>query len=194
MSTIHRILSLSSNRTNEVLKIFDNVLKKPEYINELSCHDMMTRATVDIDHSSINHIVIQEKRSDIGHLLLVADDYYFKNCKYLARNTTVLPKRPMLRVPQAPHTPCTLMAPTGSSILSFCSMKSAAKTTRTPPTAPMMAADTVETLAQGAVMETRPARQPLMVMVRSGLPNFSHVVMVAAAAPQEEAMRVVTAT
>jgi hypothetical protein len=96
MDTIHKILTLSSNRSHEVLNIYNNVLKKPEYINELCCYDMLTRATVDIDSSSINHILLEENRNNIGNVLIICDDYYSRNCKYHARNTSILPKKPML--------------------------------------------------------------------------------------------------
>ena len=41
--------------------------------------------------------------------------------------------------------------------------------------APMPTAATGCTKAQGAVMATRPASRPLALMVRSGLPNLSHM-------------------
>ena len=39
--------------------------------------------------------------------------------------------------------------------------------------APMITADPVATKAQGAVMATSPARQPLTVKLKSGLPSRS---------------------
>jgi hypothetical protein len=43
----------------------------------------------------------------------------------------------------------------------------------TPATAPMMAAEPGVTKAQGAVIDTRPARQPFTVKLKSGLPRRS---------------------
>ncbi len=71
--------------------------------------------------------------------------------------------------PQAPLTPWTLIAPTGSSIL-ILSKKKTLQTTSTPATAPMMKAPTGVTNAQGEVMATRPASMLLHIMVGSGLP------------------------
>ena len=45
--------------------------------------------------------------------------------------------------------------------------------TRTPAMAPMITAEAGVTNAQGAVMATRPARQPLTVKLKSGLPRRS---------------------
>ena len=78
-------------------------------------------------------------------------------------------------MPKAPLTPWTAMAPTGSSILSLVSMKSAATTTSTPAMAPMSRAAQASTKAQGAVMATRPASMPLASQDGSGLPNFTLV-------------------
>jgi len=50
------------------------------------------------------------------------------------------------------------------------SKNSTANTTSVPAIAPMIIEAPTVTNAQGAVMATRPARQPLMVMPRSGLP------------------------
>ncbi len=76
-------------------------------------------------------------------------------------------------MPQAPFTPWTADAPTGSSILSFVSMKTAARMTRTPAMAPMRAAAQAETKAHGAVMATRPASMPFASQDGSALPHFA---------------------
>src|SRR6056297_3298825 len=68
--------------------------------------------------------------------------------------------------PQAPTTPCTLTAPTGSSILTL-SKKRTEKTTITPPTLPIMAT--------------------------SGLPLLIQIVMVVSRAPAAAASIVLTA-
>ncbi len=65
-------------------------------------------------------------------------------------------------MPHAPHTPCTEMAPTGSSILSVCSRKSAALMTSTPATSPMSTAEGAVTNAHGAARcATRPPSIPV---------------------------------
>jgi hypothetical protein len=50
-------------------------------------------------------------------------------------------------------------------------MNSAAMTTSTPATPPMMTAAPELTNAQGPVIATRPARRPLQIMVTSGFPK-----------------------
>ena len=79
-------------------------------------------------------------------------------------------KRPRLRTPQAPHVPCTEIAPTGSSTLSERSTKNTDQHTSTPATAPITNAQKLETNAHGAVMATRPASMPLINIEGSGLP------------------------
>ncbi len=59
---------------------------------------------------------------------------------------------------------------------------------------PMTSEEPTLTKAHGAVMATRPARQPLMVMPRSGLPSHSHDSMVALMVAAAAAVLVVTAT
>src|SRR5688500_6409072 len=86
--------------------------------------------------------------------------------------------RPTHSVPNTPLTRCTDVAPTGSSIL-ILSNPSTASTTSTPATAPMPTETAGVTNAQGAVIATRPARQPLIVMPMSGLPSTSQQVSVA---------------
>ncbi len=76
-------------------------------------------------------------------------------------------------MPHAPFTPWTAEAPTGSSILSFVSMNTAATMTRTPATAPMSAAAHEETKAHGAVMATRPASMPFASQDGSALPHLA---------------------
>ena len=95
------------------------------------------------------------------------------------------------RVPQAPQTPCTEMAPTGSSIL-ILSKKSTESTTMTPPAAPMMTALSGVTEAQGAVMATSPAKAPFKLMPISGLPNLIQEVTMARTAPAAAARLVLT--
>src|SRR6266545_6248938 len=96
-------------------------------------------------------------------------------------------------MPQAPFTPWTAEAPTGSSILSLVSMKTAATITSTPATAPMNMAAQEETKAQGAVMATRPASMPFASQLGSGLPNLNLAYMAAAKAPVAEASMVLVA-
>src|SRR5205814_977045 len=95
---------------------------------------------------------------------------------------------------QAPHTPCTEMAPTASSTL-ILSKKKTASTTRRPATAPRIDAPPALTNAQGAVMATSPANMPLHIMDGSGfLERTHHIHSVAANAPVAEASIVLTAT
>ena len=84
------------------------------------------------------------------------------------------------------------MAPTGSSTL-MRSKKSTAPTTNTPAMAPITTELPTLTKAHGAVMATRPARAPLMIIVRSGLPIMSHAARVAVNAAVAAAVLVVTA-
>src|SRR6266853_1020857 len=70
---------------------------------------------------------------------------------------------------------CTELAPTGSSIRSFPSMKNTAIHTRTPATPPIRTAEGAVTKAQGAVIATRPASVPFAIMEGSGLPNLLHM-------------------
>src|SRR5690606_7599131 len=88
------------------------------------------------------------------------------------------------RVPHNPHTPWTLMAPTGSSIESF-SNSSTANTTIPPAIAPIMIALPGLTVAQDAVIPTRPAKTPLSAMLISGLPTRNQVVNIATDAPAQ---------
>src|ERR1051326_2760465 len=100
----------------------------------------------------------------------------------------------MDRQPHAPLTPCTLMAPTGSST-PILSKKNTASTTKLPGISPMMAAPPALTNAQGAVIATRPASMPLHIMDGSGfLVRNHHIHSVAANAPVAEASIVLTAT
>ena len=93
-----------------------------------------------------------------------------------------------------PQTPCTEMAPTGSSIL-IRSKKTIAITTMKPATRPMTIAAKLLTLAVPAVIPTSPASAPLSVMPGSGRPNtgYAHAVIIAASAPADAA-RVVVVT
>ena len=62
-----------------------------------------------------------------------------------------------------------------------------------PAIAPITTASHISTSAQPAVIPTKPARIPLMVMERSGLPSLVQVVKVAVTAPAAAARLVVTA-
>src|SRR5919106_5216849 len=59
--------------------------------------------------------------------------------------------------------------------------------------APMMSELLTLTKAHGAVMATRPARAPLMIIVKSGLPISHHAAKVAVNAAADAAVFVVTA-
>ena len=86
------------------------------------------------------------------------------------------------------------IAPTGSSTLSFRSMKNTASMTRTPAMQPMTAAAHGATKAHGAVMATRPASMPLAIMPGSGLPVRNMIQNIATIAPKAPAMAVLVAT
>src|ERR687891_1603979 len=96
-------------------------------------------------------------------------------------------------VPQVPQTPCTEMAPTGSSIL-ILSKNITEPTTIAPAIAPMRTATDVVTVPQGAVIATRPASRPLAVIETSGLLVRSHMTPPATTAPAQAATRVRVAT
>src|SRR3989338_2597522 len=98
---------------------------------------------------------------------------------------------PTANVPHTPLTRCTANAPTGSSIFTL-SNPMTASTTITPAISPMMAALMALTNAQGAGVATSPARQPLMVMPRSGLPSNIVETMVAESMAAAAAVLVVT--
>src|SRR5262249_47833926 len=91
-------------------------------------------------------------------------------------------KIPTDRTPQRPLTPCTEMAPTGSST-PRASKKKTLTTTSQPATAPITAAAHGSTNAHGAVMATRPASMPLHIIVGSGLSPFNISTTIAPSAP-----------
>src|SRR2546427_13108533 len=78
-------------------------------------------------------------------------------------------------MPHNPFTPCTEIAPTGSSMRSLPSMKNTATQTNTPAIPPISTADGAVTNAHGAVMATNPASVPLAIMEGSGLPYLNHI-------------------
>ena len=75
----------------------------------------------------------------------------------------------MQSTPKMPPTPCTEIAPTGSSI-PLRSKKNTDSTMRTAAMMPITAAAHGCTNAHGAVMATRPASMPFTIMPGSGLP------------------------
>ena len=99
---------------------------------------------------------------------------------------------PTHSVPKMPFTRWTDVAPTGSSSF-ILSKKSTANTTSTPAMRPMRRALPMPTKAHGAVIATRPARPPLSVMLRSGLPPMNQIVMSALIDAAAAAVLVVTA-
>src|SRR5437879_9245919 len=78
-------------------------------------------------------------------------------------------------MPHNPLTPCTEIAPTGSSMRSLPSMKNTATQTNTPAIPPISTADGAVTNAHGAVMATNPASVPLAIIEGSGLPYLNHM-------------------
>src|SRR2546428_12360864 len=96
-------------------------------------------------------------------------------------------------MPQNPLTPCTEIAPTGSSMRSLRSMKKTATQTKTPATPPINTADGAVTKAQGAVIATSPASAPFASMDGSGLPYLSHRYSIAVMPPAAPASMVLVA-
>src|SRR5450432_2514624 len=102
--------------------------------------------------------------------------------------------RPTARTPHAPQTPCTEMAPHGSSTLATLSKNSTLQHTSMPATIPMTTDAQGATNAHGAVIATSPASMPLQVIEMSGLPHFQFVQHIAMIAPAHAASSVFTAT
>src|SRR5881296_773584 len=96
-------------------------------------------------------------------------------------------------MPQNPLTPCTEIAPTGSSMRSLRSMKKTAMQTKTPATPPINTADGAVTKAQGAVIATSPASAPFASMDGSGLSYLIHMYSIAVMLPAAPASMVLVA-
>src|SRR5215470_18044634 len=103
-------------------------------------------------------------------------------------------KSPTASTPHAPHTPCTEMAPHGSSTRAFLSKNSTLQQTNMPAMMPMTTEAQGATNAHGAVIATSPASMPLQVIEISGLPHFQFVQHMAITAPAHAASSVFTAT
>src|SRR5947208_2011953 len=103
-------------------------------------------------------------------------------------------KMPTYRTPSVPLTPCTAMAPTGSSILSLRSTKNTASMTTMPEMQPITAAAHGCTNAHGAVMATSPASMPLAIIPGSGLPVRFMIQNIDTTAPNAPAIAVLAAT
>ena len=73
-------------------------MKKPDYPFEIRFYDVFSMNHVEAEHSSINHVVIEDKESEITSLFYVAEDYYLKRGKYLAKFLTKMPSKPMLEL------------------------------------------------------------------------------------------------
>src|SRR5919109_5233294 len=101
---------------------------------------------------------------------------------------------PTASTPQAPQTPWTEMAPTGSSIFFLRSQNQTDSTTMTPAIDPMAAAAHGCTKAHGAVIATRPASMPLAIMDGSGFDVRAITQSMAMTAPKAPAMAVLAAT
>src|SRR5437879_11776499 len=78
-------------------------------------------------------------------------------------------------MPHNPLTPCTEIAPTGSSMRSLPAMKNTATQTNTPAIPPITTADGAVTNAHGAVMATNPASVPVAIVEGSGLAYLPHL-------------------
>jgi hypothetical protein len=57
-----------------------------------------TYRNVEIDFTSLNHVVIEDNKDDIISIVLVADDYYLKNYRYSTRYSSKLPHYKMIDV------------------------------------------------------------------------------------------------
>ena len=77
-------------------------------------------------------------------------------------------KTPTNIVPNAPHTPCTDIAPTATSIFNLLSINSIENTTTIPQIKPIISAPAGLTAAQPAVTPTNPAKTPFKVIEISG--------------------------
>ena len=77
----------------------------------------------------------------------------------------------------------------------MCSLSknNTANTTRTPEIRPIIKDEPTLTNAHGAVIATKPAKEPFTIMDKSGLPNTSHAVMVELRIAAAAAVLVVTA-
>ncbi len=98
----------------------------------------------------------------------------------------------MANVPQAPQTPWTEIAPTGSSI-AIRSKNRIEKTTRMPAANPVTIAQVGAITSHPAVIATRPARAPLRDMEISGFFTRHQEVTIAPMAPAAAARLVTTA-
>ena len=103
-----------------------------------------------------------------------------------------LTKTPVRMVPTMPPTPCTLTAPTGSSMWSFLSMKLTDIHMMMEVIMPMTALAHMSTQSHPAVMPTNPANTPLQSMEREGFPSTIQVYSMAEMPPVAAAMLVVT--
>src|SRR5690349_16917713 len=100
---------------------------------------------------------------------------------------------PTISTPNAPHTPCTEIAPHGSS-MPRRSQNSTLYTTMMPAMMPITDAAHGAMNAHGAVTATRPASMPLHDIEMSGLPYFTFVNAIAATNPVLADNSVLTAT
>src|SRR6478735_7488178 len=89
---------------------------------------------------------------------------------------------PTASTPNAPHTPCTEIAPHGSSTPRRSKNPTLA-TTSQPAMPPMMIDAHGATNAHGAVIATRPASMPLHDIEMSGFPHFTYVTIIAIVKP-----------
>ena len=123
----------------------------------------------------------------------------FTRAAVARRRSTRMPyvpsaKSPTARRPQAPHMPCTEIAPHGSSTFAFLSKNSTLQQTSAPAMIPITTTPTVRRTRTGAVMATSPASMPLHVIEMSGFPHFQLVQAIAMIAPADAASSVLTAT
>ena len=93
--------------------------------------------------------------------------------------------------PRIPATPCTLIAPTGSSI-PFFSKKLIERGTNKPPNAPYRIANSGDGVNGSAVITTRPANAPFVAAFNAVLPNHSLLSTIAVNKPAAAAVLVFT--
>ncbi len=96
--------------------------------------------------------------------------------------------------PNIPQTPCTLIAPQGSSMRNRSSTKMVDSITNTAAIEPITAAAHGATNAHGAVIATRPANIPLIIIPGFGLPVRRVIQNIEATAPNAPEIAVFVAT
>jgi hypothetical protein len=78
---------------------YTHYINSIEYHYRVQCKDIIdSYRIVDIDFTSLNHIVIEDNKNDIINTVLIAEDYYVKNFRYSTRYSSKLPNYKMIDV------------------------------------------------------------------------------------------------